>query len=94
MKNHLSNNHINIKHRQFLISKRPIPYTIVLLFSVQSHCDICEEVEKDLQLISASYKEEFAQPSTRTPVFFAIMHYDQRTRKIFERVNKCLFKYK
>jgi hypothetical protein len=62
---------------------------MVVLFNVKSHCEICPEVEKEFKAISASYKERnmYSKPAaSETPVFFAIVYYEQSTQKIFNRV--------
>ena len=63
---------------------------MVVLFNVQSHCDICPEVEKEFQTISASYKEETAKSTEiKVPVFFAIIYYEASTQRVFQRVTSA-----
>lgn len=62
-----------------------------MLFNVKSHCEICPEVEKEYKAISASYKDERSmQKEGQTPVFFAIIYYEQSTQLIFNRVSNVI----
>jgi len=73
-------------YRKYAVNGRKEKYALILLFTAEQNCNLCEKVLYSVNEISYSYYSEKIHTDPKLPVFFAYIIYDQNTHDIFRRV--------
>jgi|LauGreDrversion4_2_1035121.scaffolds.fasta_scaffold102052_2 hypothetical protein len=61
--------------------KNPRPYDVVILYTVSSNCDLCEEVLSEYESVVYSYLKN--KDKVSRPVFFGMMFYSKENHRFF-----------
>jgi len=64
-----------------LVMKNPRPYDVVILYTVQTNCDLCEEVMSEYESVVYSYLKN--KDKVQRPVFFGKMFYSKENHRFF-----------
>jgi hypothetical protein len=69
---------------QFLQEKRPLPYVVIILFTVKSNCDLCLTIESFYKSIALSYQAQLKDKPQN--IFFTVIEYNQHTERLYSQV--------
>ena len=64
-----------------LVTKNPRPYDVVIIYSVSTQCDQCDEVFSEYSSVVYSFLQN--KDKVKRPVFFGAMYYSKDNHKFF-----------